>query len=217
MSFNPNKEECSYHFTHPHDAPALHWDCDTRKHTARFEHITWHKNIAQIKREDNAAIERVTFLQGPLFSATPEITPIYVESLYFQDNKPCLREVSQFKPWKGSLSQQVLSLNSSLGFSILFLLVPSGIDTRSVLVGTQFLEMPEGLDRPPCLGDLCDVDHRPGRIRLWKDWDFLVVPSQFKCRILSPLPPILGDSFRLPNYQNVQAVGPPIVATKNCA
>ena len=86
LSFNPTKEECSYHLSHPHDAPALHLNCDTGEHTARFEHITWHKNIAHIKREDDIAIERVIILQGPLFCRPPVITPIYVESLYFQNN-----------------------------------------------------------------------------------------------------------------------------------
>ena len=68
------------------------------------------------------------------------------------------------------------------------LLVPAQIDTPSILVGTQFLEIPKDLDFPPCLADLCDKNRRPGRIQLWNGWDFLVVTSPLKCRILSPIP-----------------------------
>ena len=78
-------------------------------------------------------------------------------------------------------------------------------DTASILEGTQFRDMPKNMAYPPCLVDLCDMNHRPGRIQLWNGWDFLVVTCPLTCRILSPIPPILGNSYRLPNYQNVPA------------
>ena len=205
LSFNPSKEECSYHLHHPHDAPALHFNCDTGERTARFEHITWHRNVAHLKREDDVAIERIELSQGPLFCNPPVTTPVYVESLYFQDAKPCLREVNHFKPWKGSQSQEILKLTSSVGFSVVFLLVPSNIESASILIGIQFLEIPEGMDCPPCLVDICDLNHRTGRIRLWSGWDFLIITSPITCRILSPVPPAIGNSYRLPNFQNVQS------------
>jgi hypothetical protein len=205
LSFNSAKEECSYHFTYPEDSSKVHFNCDTGKLTARLDHITWHKNIVHIKRGDDVAVERMTLSQGPLFCSQPVITPIYVESLYFVSNKPCLKEIHQFRAWKGSQTQQVLNLNQSHGFTILFILVPAKADTASILVGTQFRDMPKNMAYPPCLVDLCDMNHRPGRIQLWNGWDFLVVTSPLTCRILSPIPPILGNSYRLPNYQNVPA------------
>jgi hypothetical protein len=205
LSFNSVKEECSYHFTYPEDSSKIHFNCDTGKLTGRLDHITWHRNIAHIKRVDDVAIEEVVLSAGPLFCSNPVITPIYVESLYFAANRPCLKETDHFRTWKGSQIQEVLSLDQSEGFSVIFMLVPSKLDTTSILVGTQFMEVPKKLDFPPCLADLCDMSHRPGRIRLWSGWDFLVVTSPLKCRILSPIPPVLGNSYRLPNYQNVPA------------
>lgn len=205
LSFNRVKEEFSYHFTFPQDAPNEHFNCDIEEYTSRVDHITWHKNIIHIKRGDNVPIERVYLKQGPLFCEVPVITPLYVESHYFHSTEPCLKKDCDFSRWKGSQSQQVLKLNSSTSFSILFFLIPANIDTPSILVGTQFMEIPGNLGFPPCLKDLCDINHRPGRIQLWNGWDFLVVTSPLKCSILSPVPPILGNSYRLPNYQNVPA------------
>ena len=205
LSFNSIKEEFSYHFTYPQDAPDIQLNCETCKYTSPLDHITWHKNIAHIKRRDNIAIERVTLTNGPLFCKQPVITPFYVESIYFQADGPCLRKIGSFRLWTGSQCQEILNLNSSDGFSVIFMLVPANLDTPSILVGTQFMVTPENLDFPPCLLDLCDFNHKPGRIQLWNGWDFLVLTSPGKCRILSPIPPIFGDSFRLPNYQNVPA------------
>ena len=86
---------------------------------------------------------------------------------------PALKGALHFKPWKETQSQEILRLNDSDGFSVAFMLVPTKIDTASILVGTQFMEVPKKLDFPPCVADLCDANHRPGRIRLWDGWDFL--------------------------------------------
>lgn len=205
LSFNSLKEEFSYHFTYPEESSKIHFNNDTGELTARLDHITWHRDVAHIKRVDNVAIERIALSQGPLFCKDPTITPIYVESLYFAASAPCLREADQFKMWQGSQAQKVLSLNNSEGFSIVFMLVPAKIDNASLLVRTQFKEVPKNGDFPPCLLDLCDMNHQPGRIQLWNGWDLLVITSPLKCRILSPIPPVLGNSYRLPNYQNVPA------------
>ena len=53
LSFNTKKEEFSYHFTYPSNAPINHFNCDTGLYTARFDHITWHQNNAHIKRRDD--------------------------------------------------------------------------------------------------------------------------------------------------------------------
>lgn len=204
LSFNEKKGECSYHFTYPQDAAKIHFCCDTGEKTARLDHITWHKNTVHIKREDNVKVEPIE-LSDSLFCGTPAITPFYLETFYFTANEPSLAKTEHSKPWKGGLSQEILSLTQSDGFSVLFVLVPSAEDTASILVGLQFKDLPEGMEFPPCLLDLCDQLHLPGRIRLWGGWDLLVVTSPGKCRILSPIPEALGECYRLPNYKNVPA------------
>ncbi len=57
LSFNTSKEEFSYHFTYPSDAPKDHFNCDAGKYTARFDHITWHQNHVHIKKGDNIPAE----------------------------------------------------------------------------------------------------------------------------------------------------------------
>jgi len=205
LSFKATEDECSYHFMYPKDAPEIHTYCDTGEHTGRLDHITWHKDCVHIKRIDRIAIERIDLSSAPLFSCEPVITPIYVESLYFVANKPCLREAHNFKTFQGSQSQEILNLNQSDGFSIIFMLIPAKMDTPSVLMGMQFAETPKHLCSPPCLADVCDMNHLPGRIQLWNGWALLVIASPLRCRILSPVPAILGNSYRLPNYGNVQA------------
>lgn len=96
-------------------------------------------------------------------------------------------------------------MNYSEGFSVLFVLIPSSIDTGELLFGMQFLETPSGLSCPPSLVDLCDENHRAGRILLWGGWDFLILTSPYKCRIRSPVPSALGGSYLLHNYKNVSA------------
>jgi hypothetical protein len=73
LSFNILKEEFSYHFTYPADAPVNHFNCDTGEYTARFDHITWHRNNVHIKRRDDVPIERFELEQGPLFCSKPVV------------------------------------------------------------------------------------------------------------------------------------------------
>lgn len=205
LSFNVIKKEFSYHFSYPEDSPEKHLDCDTGQYTARLDHITWHQNVVHIKRGDGVPLERIKLTQGPLFCERPITTPLYVESLYFSNSEPCLRRMDHFKHWKGSQTQEVLDLDESNGFSIIYILAPSIMTTPELLLGMQFLEIPDGMDYPPCLLDLCSETHRPGRIKLWGNWDFIVLTSPYTCRIKSEIPKEVGNSYRLPNYKNVPA------------
>lgn len=65
LSFNTKKEEFSYHFTYPSNAPINHFNCDTGLYTARFDHITWRQNNVHIKRRDDVAF--TTFLMFEQF------------------------------------------------------------------------------------------------------------------------------------------------------
>jgi hypothetical protein len=87
----------------------------------------------------------------------------------------------------------------------MFVLVPSSTKMADLLLGMQFLELPQGLEYPPCFVDLCNETHRAGRIQLWGGWDFIVLTSPYTCRIKSELPKEIGNSYRLPNYKNVPA------------
>jgi hypothetical protein len=197
-----NAGEFSYFFTYPSDSPEIHLNCDTGEHTSRLEHITWHDGRIHIKRKDNVAIEVIHY-HGPLLTTPPVLTPLYIESFYF--NKiPCLLETRDFTPWNGSVSQEVLSLETSTGFSLVFLLVPSKDPTPHILTGLQFADIPEGLSYAPTLADLCDLNHRAGRIAVWENWDIIVVATPFVQSTLSPIPPAIG-SCRLPNYRNIPA------------
>ena len=90
-----------------------------------------------------------------------------------------------------------------LGIGIIYVLAPSMAKTADLLIGLQFLEVPKGLEFPPCLVDLCDEQHRAGRIKLWNDWDLVIIASPYTCRIKSSIPDEIGKSCRLPNYKNV--------------
>lgn len=197
-----NAGEFSYFFTYPSDSPETHLNCDTGESTAFFDHITWHDGQIHIKRKDNVAIE-VLHYDGKLLSNPPVVTPLYVESMYFKD-RPCLVNVDQFKPWSGSVSQEILSLDTSEGFSLIFMLVPSKDPTPNILAGFQSADIPEGLSHPLFLADLCDDKHRPGRIAVWEGWDVLVLVTRFVQRTLTPIPVEIGPC-RLPNYRNVPA------------
>lgn len=205
LSFNVKREELSYHFTYPSDAPKDHLNYDTGSLTARFDHITWHQNNVHIKRLDDVAIEHIDLEQGPLFCDKPIITPLYVESIYFNNNSPCLQEVDQLQGWISSQIQEILKLEESSGFSVVFILVPSSTKMEDFLLGLQFLELPRGMDYPPCFVDLCNGSHRAGRIILWSGWDLIILTSPYTCKIKSEIPKELGDSYRLPNYKNVPA------------
>lgn len=199
-----NEGEFSYFFTYPCDSPEIHLDCETGKDTARLEHITWHNGRIHIKRKDNVAVEIVQY-PGPLLITPPVLTPLYVESFYF-NKRPCLEETKGFTPWDGSVSQEILSLDSSNGFSLVFLLAPSKDPTPQILMGMQFADkdIPEGLAFAPSLSDLCDLTHRAGRIAVWENWDIIVISTSFVQNILSPIPSSIGPC-RLPNYRNIPA------------
>lgn len=205
LSFNTKKQEFSYHFTYPTKAPINHFNCDTGLYTARFDHITWHKNNVHIKRRDDVAIERIGLNPGPLFCDKSFITPLYVESIYFNNNCPCLQEEEHFYGWKSSQTQQILNLKESLGFSVMFILVPSLTKMEDLLLGLQFLDLPKGMSYPPSLVDLCNEAHRGGRIILWSGWDLIILTSPYTCKIITEIPKELGVSYRLPNYKNVSA------------
>lgn len=128
-----NTEEFSYFFTYPSDSPEVHLNCDTDEHTSRLEHITWHNGRIHIKRKDNVAVAAMHY-SGSLLTDPPVLTPLYIESFYF-NNVPCLIKTKEFIPWKGSLSQEILSLDVSEGFSLVFLLVPSKYSTYQILKG----------------------------------------------------------------------------------
>jgi hypothetical protein len=112
---------------------------------------------------------------------------------------------SDFTPWAGSQSQEILSMNSSKGFSMVFVLVPASMPTDLMLTGVQFEEMSIGLSRIPQLADLLDTNHRAGRIKLWENWDMVIIVSSFLSRILSPIPEQIKPAFRSFNYKNVSA------------
>lgn len=197
-----NAGEFSYFFTYPSDSPEIHLNCDTGEHTSRLEHITWHDGRIHIKRKDNVAVEIIHF-SGPLLPTPPILTPLYVESFYFKDI-PCLVDAKEFTPWSGSASQEILSLDNSEGFSLVFLLAPSNDPTPKILMGLQFADIPKGLSYAPSLADLCNPEHRPGRIAVWENWDVIVVVTPFVQNTLSPIPSAIG-ACRLPNYRNVPA------------
>jgi hypothetical protein len=197
-----NTEEFSYFFTYPSDSPEVHLNCDTGEHTSRLEHITWHNGRIHIKRKDNVAVAAMHY-SGSLLTDPPVLTPLYIESFYF-NNVPCLIKTKEFIPWKGSLSQEILSLDVSEGFSLVFLLVPSKYSTYQILKGFQFADIPEGLFSAPSLADLCNLKHRPGRIAVWENWDVVVVVTPFVQSTLYPISSAIGPC-RLPNYRNVLA------------
>jgi len=197
-----NADEFSYFFSYPSDSPELHLNCDTGEQTSRLEHVTWHNGQIHIKRKDNVAVEIIKF-PGPLLSEIPILTPLYVESFYFKD-VPCLLDSKDFTPWSGSVSQEILSLDASEGFSLIFLLAPSKDPTPIILMGLQFADPPEGLSYAPSLADLCNLKHRPGRITVWEGWDVVVIITPFVQSTLSPIPSAIGPC-RLPNYRNVPA------------
>jgi hypothetical protein len=40
---------------------------------------------------------------------------------------------------------------------------------------------------------------------MWENWDVLVIPTRYKCRIKSEVPKVLEEGFRLLNYRNTQS------------
>ncbi|WP_059359903.1 hypothetical protein [Parachlamydia acanthamoebae] len=70
----------------------------------------------------------------------------------------------------------------------MFILVPSLTKMKDLLLGFQFLDLPEGMNYPPCLVDLCNQAHRTGRIILWSGWDLIILTSPYTCKIKSVIP-----------------------------
>lgn len=196
-----NAGEFSYFFTYPNGFPDSQLNLDIGKHTSPLDHITWHNGRVHIKRKDNVAVEIFSY-KGPLLISPPMLTPIYVESFYFEQT-PCLIRLEDFSPWSGSVTQEILSLDSSTGFSVVFFLVPSNVSTPTLFT-LQFADIPEGVSYPPALIDLCDPQHRAGRINVWENWDVVVLTTRFVQSTLSPIPAEIGPC-RLPNYRNVPA------------
>lgn len=142
------------------------------------------------------------YSNGPLITDNPIVTPIYVESIYFND-QPDLIKFSDFVPFKNSYSQEILRADFSQEFSMIFLLVPDSDSTHLILTGLQFEGIPGQLSRNAKLGDLLDPHHGVGRVKLWENWDMLIITTPFVCRISSPVPRPIKSAFRLLNYKNV--------------
>jgi hypothetical protein len=209
-----NAGELSYFFTYPKNSPDNQLYYETGESTPQLEHITWHDERIHIKRKDNVAIEVIDYA-GPLLITPPVLTPLYVESLYFNiDEEPCLRRADEFTPWKGSVSQEILSIDRSTGFSLILLLAPSKETTSKVLMRLQFQDPIRQFPFTLHLADVCDSKHRPGRLQVWNDWDIIVITTPFVQKTLSPIPPSLG-SCRLPNYRNIPAALTDLVCQAN--
>lgn len=179
-------------------------DLDTGEMTSPFEHITWHRQRVHIKRKDNTEIEAFEYQHGQLIADQSLITPLYVESIYM-NKTPCLIKKSEFTRWNGSQICEVLSIESSKGFSMVFILVPSSIPTPSILLGVQIAEGFNNLQKKNSLATLLDINHRTSRITLWENWDMLVLITPFLSQTVSPIPASIDPGCRSFNYKNVAA------------
>lgn len=194
-------KQFSYFFSYPIEAPELQSDLETQTSISRRDHITFHTNRMHIKHFDPKlkSSEIVYYQNGPLILDQPILTPLYVESIYF-DSETCLMKLSDFSPWQGSKLQNILTLNSSNGFSLIFILAPASHPTWTILNYFKAID----IYKSPRLSDLVDSDHRAGRINLWAGWDLVIIISPFVCKTLSPIPERI-KSGRIPNYKNVPA------------
>lgn len=200
-----NNREISYFFVDKRKLSQKFLNCDNGKMNSPLEHITWHSNRVHIKRKNGVIAEEIYYQYGPFISERPIITPFYVESIYFNDT-PCLVQLSEFDSWQGSQSQEVLAIDNSKGFSMIFILVPASESTHSILTGIQREEFSNVLSRKPQLADLLDENHRAGRINTpWENWDMLVVMSSFLSTIRSPIPDHVKPAYRTLNYKDVRA------------
>ena len=215
LSFNLNKKELSYHLTYPDGARQEQLNYDTGEMTGRLHHITWHKNVAHIKRSDGIMIEQIDLHPGPLFCDVPILTPIFVESHYIGSVEPCLQNESDFRCWQGSQSQRIFSVSESSDFSILLFLLPSTEPTDHVLLGMQFINLPDGFEVPPSLVDICDESHRVGRIEIGGGWDMLVLTSRYTRTISGIVPPENKGSFRLLDYKRPMSAIADLIAQAN--
>jgi len=195
-----NLKEFSYFFTYPNGFPESQENLDSGEKTSPLDHITCHDGRIHIKRKDNVAIEILDY-PGLLLADPPRLTPIFIESFYFNDS-PCCLSLNDFTPWKGSVSKEILTLESSNGFSLILLLTPSTLLTPQILMGLQFADIPEGLSHAPVLNQIIDQGHEVGRVQAWNGWDLLIIATPFKQSTITPIP---SYSCRLPNYKNVPA------------
>ncbi len=198
-----NRKELSYFLIDPRQPPSKHLYLENSEMTAPLEHITWHTNRIHIKRQDGIELDPIE-LSEPLLCEPPILTPLYVESLYF-DNTPPLVTADQFCPWKGAATQKILTIDSLDKFSIIFILTPENHPTPWVLSNLA-LQIPREKEFVPCaVATLCTQRHRPGRIKIWEGWDMIVLTTPYAQCTSSPVNPRLGTKYRIPNYKNVLA------------
>jgi hypothetical protein len=160
-------------------------------------HITWHNGRTHLKDKGGEVLESAPY-PGSLLASPAILTPLYVESIRWQET-PWMARESEFNPWQGSVSQTILTLDSSNGFSMIFLLVPDTETTPRLLNGLQWIDHPRELKQAPSLADLCDPAHRPGRISLWEGWSLLILCTPY----LQRLPK--NTSGRTVNFKNIPA------------
>jgi hypothetical protein len=194
-------KQFSYFFSYPIEAPEVQFDLETQNFISRRDHITFHTNRMHIKHLDRKLkpSEIVDYQQGPLILNQPILTPLYVESIYL-NSEICLMKLSDLSPWQGSKLQNILTLNTSDGFSLIFMLAPASHPTWAILNYFEAFD----IYKSHRLSDLVDSNHRAGRINLWAGWDLVIIISPFVCKLLSPIPERI-KSGRIPNYKNVSA------------
>jgi hypothetical protein len=199
-------KQFSYFFSYPVEASTTQFNLETQTFTSRIDHITFHTNCVHIRYCDRKLkpIEVFYYQNGPLILEQPILTPLYVESIYF-DDIPCLMQLSDFSVWQGSKSQEILNLDIASEFSLIFILAPACHPTPAILNGLQFFDIYTNLSQSPRLGDLIDLNHRAGRINLWNNWDLVIITTPFVSKIMVPVSDKITTGFRLPNYKNVFA------------
>ncbi|MBP6869805.1 hypothetical protein KBC04_02905 [Candidatus Babeliales bacterium] len=210
LSINNKKREFSYHFTYPLDSPDYHLNYNSNERTLRMDHITWHADRNQIRLKKPAQgkypepispMNRKFILHQDKGLNTP-IEPFYVESIYFNNQKPCLLKQIDHAPWPNSKNQEILNIESSHGFSMILFLVSSSESTDSILQGYQLDYIPDGRFQALRLENLINKYHRAGRILLYDDWDILVVISPFLIAPSSRVPSIMQPAFRIFDFIN---------------
>lgn len=202
LSFNSNKNEFSYHLAYPFNSSDRQLNHDNGKVTSRVDHVTWHRNVIHIKCKDNTKLDLSPLSGGLLSQDRKEMLPCYVESHYFQKDKPDhLLEINDFKPWKGSEMQQIFDLDTSDGFTMVLLLVPEDMDSNLVLMHYSS-DNSFDFENGTFLSDLC-VRRSAGRIQLGNGLDIFILCTPLKCRTRFPSHAIFSeDGCRIMNYKN---------------
>ena len=177
-------------------------NCDTGQMDFPREHLSWHSKFVhtaiQTEKSKKYYVDIINYNHAPLILDEPILTPLYVESIYCIDGLP-LQLLSEFSTWKDSRLQNILTLDVSNGFSVIFILAPSSHDTPTIL--SNFIDSNTGAQ----LSNLIDKDHGAGRIQFWEKWDLVVITTPFLSTIRSVIPNELKSGFRLFNYQNVKS------------